>query len=52
VPEEDETKPASCPECTGEMVPARVVPKFGAYPELRTFQCVVGRHVVTIEVGE
>jgi hypothetical protein len=27
-------------------------PKFGAYPELRTFQCVECGHVVTIEVEE
>jgi hypothetical protein len=34
------------------MVLARIVPKFGAYPELRTFQCANCGHVVTIEVQE
>jgi uncharacterized Zn finger protein len=49
---EDEPKPSSCPQCSGEMVLARVFPKFGAYPELRTFQCVDCGHVVTTEVEE
>jgi hypothetical protein len=50
--EEDERKSASCPEYSREMVLARTVPKFGAYPELRTFQCAECGHVVTIEVED
>jgi hypothetical protein len=50
--EEDETKPASCPEYTREKALARIVPKFGAHPGLGTFQCAECRHVVTIEVEE
>jgi hypothetical protein len=32
------------------MVLTRILPKFGVYPELRTFQCVDCGHVVTTEV--
>jgi hypothetical protein len=32
------------------MVLARVFPRFGPNPELRTFQCVDCGHVVTIEI--
>jgi predicted RNA-binding Zn-ribbon protein involved in translation (DUF1610 family) len=52
VPEEYETRSAPCPQCLGEMVLSRNVPKFGAYPQLRTFQCDDCGHVVTIEVEE
>jgi hypothetical protein len=34
------------------MVLTRVFPKFNAYPELRTFQCVDCGHVATIEIEE
>jgi hypothetical protein len=34
------------------MVLARVFPRFRAYPELKTFQCVDCGHAVTVEVEE
>jgi DNA-directed RNA polymerase subunit RPC12/RpoP len=52
MPDEDETKSAPCPQCSGEMMLARIFPKFGAYPELRSYQCVDCGHMVTIEEEE
>ena len=49
---EDEPKPTCCPQCSGEMVLARIFPRFSPHPELRTFQCVDCGHVVTIEIEE
>jgi hypothetical protein len=49
---EDEPKPPDCPQCSGEMVLARVFPKFRAHPELRSFQCVDCGHLLTVEVEE
>jgi hypothetical protein len=31
---EDQPKPLCCPQCSGEMVLARVFPRFRAHPEL------------------
>jgi uncharacterized Zn finger protein len=52
VPEEDETKPHSCPRCSGETALTRIFPKFGAFPELKTYQCAECGHVLTIEIEE
>jgi hypothetical protein len=46
---EDENDPLKCPDCSGPMKIARVTPKFGGLPELRTYQCVECEEVVTVE---
>jgi predicted RNA-binding Zn-ribbon protein involved in translation (DUF1610 family) len=39
----------TCPVCGSAMKLARIIPKLGGLPELRTFQCASCGEVVTIE---
>jgi hypothetical protein len=39
----------SCPVCGGTMKLARVFPKFGSLPELRTYQCLCCDELLTAE---
>jgi hypothetical protein len=41
-----------CPHCSGAMALVRVLPKLGGLPELRTYQCVECKEVLTVEGGE
>jgi hypothetical protein len=49
---QDEPKPPCCPQCSGDMVLARIFPRFSPHPELRTFQCIDCGQMVTIEIEE
>lgn len=44
--------PLRCELCGGAMKLVRGVPRFGAHPELATFECMQCHHVVTRPVEE
>jgi transposase-like protein len=47
---EDEAKEVlACPSCGATMRLARITPKFGGLPKLKTFQCVGCNDVLTLE---
>ncbi len=42
----------NCPSCGGTMNLAKIIPKLGGLPKLKTFQCVNCNDVITIEDDE
>jgi hypothetical protein len=44
--------PIRCELCGGPMKLVRSIPRFGAHPELATFECLQCHHVMTRPVEE